>query len=114
MKVISICCSVSAGCVYRLPLLLVSRHSLQNMGIMIDVAVCFHSGGDGDDEHLQAAEVPAGAEWLQPLDDLRPPVYTGLPAEELHSSNRQHLPERPRWRTQAVEVTERCYREPCG
>lgn len=63
------------------------------------------SGDHGNDQHLQAAEVPSCAERLQPLGCLRPSVCVGLRAEELHSSNRLHLSEHPRWRAQALELT---------
>lgn len=60
------------------------------------------AGGDGADEHLQAAEVPAGPERVQPLPGPGSPLCSGLPAEELRSSHRQRLPASPAGRTPAV------------
>lgn len=60
-------------------------------------------GGDGDDQHLQAAEVPAGAEWIRPLQDPGPPLRPGLPAGELRSSDGRRLPEHPVRRAQALD-----------
>jgi len=63
----------------------------------------FSSGCHGDDEHLQAAEVPAGAERLRPGRHLRPALRAGLPAAELRSPHGEHLPQHHGRRTQAVE-----------
>lgn len=71
-----------------------------NMEIRLCVAP---AGGDGDDQHFQAAEVSTGAEWIQPLQGPGPPLCFGLPAAELRSSDRQCLPEHPVRRTQALE-----------
>lgn len=65
----------------------------------------FSSGDHGNNEHLQAAEVQAGAERLQPLHYHWAPLCVGLPAEGLHPSDRQYLQEYPRGRAQAIGLT---------